>query len=105
MLSNTTVASDCIVLLGMHVFRPADRPRLDGTCSPAFGGRAVGAVEPIPKWPGQARIQPLQREIRSMTQHLIGEDRYVFVLLDEASDVIEPHETTSAGRRSKTRWP
>jgi iron(II)-dependent oxidoreductase len=31
-----------------------------------------------------------------MTQHLVGEDRYVFVLLDEASDVIEPHEAVSA---------
>jgi iron(II)-dependent oxidoreductase len=31
-----------------------------------------------------------------MTQHLIGEDRYVFVLLDEASDVIETAETLTA---------
>jgi iron(II)-dependent oxidoreductase len=48
---------------------------------------------------GQAKVlgsNPTSGEIRSMTQHLIGEDRYVFVLLDEASDVIEPSETLSA---------
>jgi iron(II)-dependent oxidoreductase len=31
-----------------------------------------------------------------MTQHLVGEDRYVFVLLDEAADVIEPAEALPA---------
>jgi iron(II)-dependent oxidoreductase len=31
-----------------------------------------------------------------MTQHLVGDDRYVFVLLDEAADVIEPREASAA---------
>jgi iron(II)-dependent oxidoreductase len=61
------------------------------------GGRGRPALEQPPSvQTKRLGASPSSREIRSMTEHLIGEDRYVFVLLDEASDVIEPSETVSA---------
>ena len=61
------------------------------------GGRS--SRSPSPAQPGRGKTlgsSPSSGEIRSMTQHLIGEDRYVFVLLDEAADVIEPFEAVPA---------
>src|SRR3954447_14348138 len=54
------------------------------------GGHRSRADEP-PRPGGDAPRGscPSGGEIRSMTRHLIGDDRYVFVLLDEAADVIE----------------
>ena len=50
----------------------------------AFGGGGDSAAEPASGRQGKAPgSNPSSGEIRSMTQHLIGEDRYVFVLLDE----------------------
>ncbi len=40
--------------------------------------------------------EPSGGEIRSMTVQLIGDDRYVFVLLEEAADVIDDREAAGA---------
>ena len=104
MLTNTTVASDRINGVSESPPSPTPLPAVPAgrgwiaRVRRAFGGgRAIGALDPAPDGQGKAPgSSPSSGEIRSMTQHLIGEDRYVFVLLDEASDVIEQHETTSA---------
>jgi gamma-glutamyl hercynylcysteine S-oxide synthase len=45
---------------------------------------------------GPLGAHPSDGEIRGVTQHLISEDRYIFVLLDEAADDIEPREAAPA---------
>ncbi len=98
MLTNTSVASDCT--RNASECTSSALPTGRGWMARfrrAFGGRAVGAVEPIESGQGKSPgASPSSGEIRSMTQHLIGEDRYVFVLLGDASDVIEDREAAPA---------
>jgi gamma-glutamyl hercynylcysteine S-oxide synthase len=104
MLTNTSVASDRISVASegpsaaaLHAAPPSDRGWIARVRRALGHGRAIGALKPVAAVQGKAPgSSPSSSEIRSMTQHLVGEDRYVFVLLDEASDVIQTHETTSA---------
>src|SRR4051794_28490446 len=62
-----------------------------------FGGHAPRVEsQPRPVADGTRGSCPSGGEIRSMTQHLIAEDRYVFVLLEEAFDFIGEREAASA---------
>lgn len=66
----------------------------------ALGGGGGPQIHADGPQPGGGRkpltARPSDSEMRSMTQHLIGDDRYLFVLLDEAADVIAPHEAAPA---------
>src|SRR5438270_667197 len=68
-----------------RILRAMGRGRSPGDEPPARNGLV-----------GRLGAHPSGGEIRSMTQHLIAEDRYVFVLLDEAADVVEQAEASPA---------